>query len=245
MSASDQPLVETLASFADTLVSGFDVTELFHRLVDACVELADADEAGLLLVDKEGKLGIAATTHHSALHVELLQLQSREGPCLDAYSSGEPVRTGPLDSDEARAKWPEFAQEAMAAGFDSVVAVPMRFRKGVLGSLNLFRSSPGEATERDVMAAQTLADLATIAILQDRIVGDAREVIDQLQSALDTRVSIEQAKGIIAERTKLDVNTAFERIRDYARSTNIRLSDIAAQIISGELTPDLFTDRSP
>ncbi|MFZ0625485.1 MAG: GAF and ANTAR domain-containing protein [Acidimicrobiia bacterium] len=238
----DQPLFEKLASLAETFVSGFDVTDLFQRLVDSCLELADADEAGLLLVDIEGRLGIAATTGSSVLLVELLQLQAKEGPCLDAFRTGKPVRTGPLDGEPAQGAWPVFAKQATAAGFDSVVAVPMRLRSEVIGTLNLFRSSPGDATDRDVMAAQTLADLATIAILQDRVVDDAREIIDQLQSALDTRVLIEQAKGIISERTKLDVTAAFDRIRAHARSTNRRISDVAAEIVSGDLAPGLFEE---
>ena len=235
MAGTEQPLVKALASFADTLVSDFDISELFYRLVDSCTQLAEADDAGLLLMDKEGDLGIAAATSQSAHLVELLQLQSSEGPCLDAFRSGEPVRTGPLAGEEAKQRWPEFAPMASAAGFDAVVAVPMRLRDTVLGSLNLFRIGPGEASDRDVTSAQVLADLATIAIIQDRVATEARTVIDQLQSALDTRVSIEQAKGIIAARSDLDVVTAFERIRSYARARNARLSEVSARIISGEL----------
>lgn len=241
MSDAENPLVETLASFADTLVSDFDITELFYRLVDSCVTLADADEAALLLMDIDGELGIAAATSRLTHVVELLQLQSREGPCLDAFRSGEPVRTGPLHAEEAMLEWPEFSLVATSAGFHSVVAVPMRMRDTVLGSLNLFRQNPGTATELDVTTAQALADLTTIAILQDRVVDGAREVIDQLQTALDTRVSIEQAKGIVAERTKLDLDAAFERIRSYSRSSNLRLREVSAQIVSGELSPDLLS----
>jgi GAF domain-containing protein len=244
MAETERPLVKVLASFADTLVSEFDVSELFYRLVDSCTQLADADEAGLLLMDKEGKLGIAAATSESARLVELLQLQASEGPCLDAFRSGEPVQTGPLTSEQAEARWPKFAPMAASAGFDSVVAVPMRLRDTVLGSLNLFRLGPGEATDRDVTSVQILADLATIAIVQDRVVEDARTVIDQLQTALDTRVSIEQAKGIIAARSDLDVTTAFERIRSYARSSNSRLSEVSARIISGELSHESLTSQA-
>jgi GAF domain-containing protein len=246
MASSDQPFVDTLAAFADTLVSDFDISELFYRLVGACVDLAGADEAGLLLMDREGKLGIAATTSESTHLVELLQLQTQEGPCLDAFRSGEPVRTGYLASTEAAREWPEFARQATAAGFHSVVAVPMRLQEKILGSLNLFRFHPGEVSDREIKAAQTLADLASVAIIQDRVVDSAREVIDQLQNALDSRVSIEQAKGILAERAKLDLNDAFERIRAYARSNNLRLSEVSARICSGELdTAALFREDLP
>jgi GAF domain-containing protein len=245
MTDADQPLVNTLADLADTLVSDFDIAELFYRLVESCVSLVDADEAGLLLMDRHGELGIAAATSDSTHLVELLQVQAKDGPCFDAFRLGEAVRSGPLGGQEAERKWPEFAPLATSAGFDSVVAVPMRLRAKVIGSLNLFRIRPGEATDRDIMIAQALADLATIAIIQGRVVGGARETIDQLQNALDTRVSIEQAKGIVAERTKLDLASAFERIRAYARSSNLRLSDVSAQIISGELDTGLSSGGDP
>lgn len=240
MTPTDRPLVDTLAAFADTLVTDFDISELFYRLVDACVELAFADDAGLLLMGRDGELGIAAATSQSAHLVELLQLQAREGPCLDAFRSGEPVRTGPLDSAEAEERWPEFSGLATSAGFDSMVAVPMRLHDITLGSLNLFRTGPGEATDRDLSAAQVLADMGTIAIVHNWLVDDAREVIDQLHTALDSRVSIEQAKGIVAERTKLDVGAAFERIRSYARTNNLRLKDVSSRIASGEFDVSLL-----
>lgn len=241
MASTREPFLDTLVAFADTLVSDFDISDLFYRLVDACLDLAGADDAGILLVDREGALGIAAATSQSARLVELLQLQTDEGPCLDAFRSGEPVRTGPLGSPDAERRWPEFAPLARGAGFDTVVAVPLRIKETVLGSLNLFRKGPGEATEREVTVAQTLADLASIAIIQERVVDNAREVIDQLQTALDSRVSIEQAKGILAERAKVDLTTAFEKIRTYARANNLRLSDVSSQISTGALDIDLVS----
>ncbi len=238
MTDGEAPLVDTIAGLVDTMVTDFDATDLFYRLVDTCVDLVEADQAGLLLVNRDGGLGIAAATSESTRLVELLQVQAREGPCFDAFRSGEPVITGPLDSDEARETWPEFAPMAVSAGFDSVVAVPMRWRDATLGSLNLFRTEPGNVTERDVIAARALADLTTIAVVQAYAVDGAQQVIDQLQGALDTRVSIEQAKGIVAERAKLDMKEAFERIRHHARSSNGRLADVSARIISGELDVD-------
>jgi GAF domain-containing protein len=241
MTDRERPLVETLADLVDTIVTDFDVTDLFYRLVDTCVDLVEADEAGLLLMNRDGELGIAAATSESTHLVELLQVQAREGPCFDAFRSGEPVRTGPLDSLEAKETWPEFAPMAISAGFHSVVAVPMRWRDTTLGSLNLFRTDAGHATERDVITARALADLTTIAVVQAHAVDGAQQVIDQLQSALDTRVSIEQAKGIVAERAKLDMKEAFERIRRHARSSNSHLAEVSARIISGELGVDALT----
>lgn len=240
MEERNQELVDSLVDFTDTLVSDFDLSDLFYRLVDSCITLTDADEAGLLLMNREGELGIAAATSQSTRIVELLQLQTEEGPCLDAFRTGQPVQSGPLDGEEAKERWPTFAPQAVAAGFDSVHAIPIRLRDAVLGSLNLFKIGPGKVTDRDIAAARALADLATIAILQDRAMSEAREVIDQLQTALDTRVVIEQAKGMLAERTRLDVGAAFERMRSYARSNNLRLSEVSSRITSGELSADVF-----
>ena len=242
MADPESHVVDTLADLVDTLVTDFDITELFYRLVDTCVDLVLADEAGLLLMDRTGALGIGAATSASTHVVELLQLQVREGPCFDAFRSGEPVRTGPLDADDARETWPEFAPMAVSAGFHSVVAVPMRWRETTLGSLNLFRTHSGAASDQDVTAATALADLTTIAMVQAQAVDGAHEVIDQLQMALDTRVSIEQAKGIVAERSNLDVQLAFERIRSYARSSNASLSEVSRRIISGELDVAALTN---
>ena len=235
MQTRERLLVETLVSFAEMLVSDYDVSELFYRLVDSCVKLAEADDAGLLLMSRAGDLDVAAATSESTHIVELLQLQAQEGPCLDAFRTGEVVETGPLTADAARSRWPVFARRAVEAGFDSVLAMPLQVRDTVIGSLNLFRIGPRDAGENDVAAAKALADLATIAIIQDRAAVDAREVVDQLQAALDTRVSIEQAKGILAERAKIDVETGFSRMRDYARANNLRLREVADLIVSGDL----------
>ena len=236
-------LADTIADLVDTIVTDFDITEVFYRLVDTAVHVVEADQAGLLLMDKSGDLGIAAATSASTHLVELLQVQANEGPCLDAFRTGEPVRTGPLDSDDAIATWPEFAPMAVSAGFHSVVAVPMRWRDTTLGSLNLFRTGHGDADDRDIIAARALADLTTIAIVQAHAVDGAHEVIEQLQTALDTRVAIEQAKGIVAEHSKLDVEAAFERIRGHARSSNVRLSELAEKIISGDIDIETLANR--
>ncbi len=233
-----QRLVDTLIEFADTAVSDFDPSELAYRLVDAAVELAGADQAGLLLKNSAGDLQIGASTSGSTHLVELLQLQVEEGPCLDAFRSGEQVVSGPLDGEQASKRWPRFADLAVDTGFNRVYAVPMKRREQVIGSLNLFQLE--DSREPDMAAAKALADLSTIAILQDRAVNDSKRVIEQLKSALDSRVVIEQAKGMLSERTGVDVGIAFERLRSYVRSNNLRLRDVAERITSGELIEDLI-----
>lgn len=233
----EQRLLETLVSLADTVVADFDVVDLFYRLVDAATELLDVAAAGLLLADNEGDLHVMAVTNEEAAFVEMVQMQREEGPCYDAYRTGEVVWASLTEPDAAQ-RWPIFSSAALEAGFAGVLAMPMRLRAIVVGALNLFRSELGELDESDLMAAKALTDLATIAILQSRITQDSETVIAQLQRALDSRVAIEQAKGIISEKTQIRLDQAFARLRRHARDNNKRLEDIAEEIISGSFDPE-------
>jgi GAF domain-containing protein len=228
-------LVEALVGMADTLVSDFDVVDLFYRLVDSCPDLLDVDEAGLLLTDANGALWVVATSSESTQVVELLELQNEGGPGLDAFRSGEEVTSGPLTGAKAKETWPTFTMAAQAAGFKGVTAIPMRLRGQVLGALSLFATEEGELSSEDLTVARALANMATIAILQDRTSVDYRILVSQLQIALDSRVVIEQAKGIVAQDAGWSMDEAFGRIRWYARDTNQRLREVAARVVSGDL----------
>lgn len=226
-----------MVSLADTMVADFDVVDLFYRLVDAATNLLDVDAAGLLLADNQGQLQVMAVTNQEAAFVEMVQLQREEGPCFDAYHTGEVVWASLTEPDEQR-RWPTFSSAALEAGFAGVLAMPMRLRASVVGALNLFRSEPGELEESDLIAAKALTDLATIAILQSRITEDSETVIAQLQGALDSRVVIEQAKGIISEKAQISMDQAFARLRRHARDNNKRLRDVAEEIVSGSFDPE-------
>lgn len=230
-------LVRVLVRMADTLVSDFDVIDLFHELVVSCTDLLDVAQAGLLLSDGNGALRVVAASSEGTGVVELLELEDRGGPGAEAFRTGRPVRSGELAGSEARHKWPGFGEAALSAGFRAVTAVPMRLRDEVLGALDLFLTEAVDLTDEDLTVAQALADLATIAILQDRLVIDDRTIISQLQTALETRVVIEQAKGIVAHEADLTMDEAFGRIREHARNNNRRLREVAAAIVSRDLTP--------
>jgi GAF domain-containing protein len=226
-------LAQTLVELADTLVDDFDVVELLTLLTDRCVEMLDIGAAGLMLVATEGDLRVMASSSETMRVLELFELQAREGPCLECYAAGEPVVNQDLIS--ASDRWPRFASEAIAAGFRSVHALPLRLRGTVIGALNLFHNEPGEMGEADIIAAQALADVATIAILQQRVVHEAQVVNEQLHHALNSRIVIEQAKGMLAERQGLDIEEAFSMLRKYARNHNLRLVDVARDVIKGTL----------
>jgi GAF domain-containing protein len=228
---------------ADTLVADFDVVELLSLLADRCVEVLDVDAAGLMLVGPDGDLRVMASSSEAMRVLELYELQAQEGPCLDCYRSGRPVVNQDLATVNGR--WPRFAPEALAAGFRSVHALPMRLRGSVIGALNLFHAAPGEMAAADVDAAQALADVATIAILQHRATLEAQVVNQQLQHALNSRVVLEQAKGMVAERAGLDMEQAFTALRTYARNHNLRLIDVAEAVIGGALAPSALGRTAP
>jgi GAF domain-containing protein len=231
----------TLVELADTLVADFDVVELLTRLSDRCVDVLDVAAAGLMLVAPDGDLRVMASSSEAMRVLELFELQSKEGPCLDCYLSGKPVVNQDLARSDSR--WPRFANEAIAAGFRSVHALPMRLRGTVIGALNLFHVEPGEMQEADVEAAQALADVATIAILQHRATLEAQVINQQLAHALNSRIVIEQAKGMVAERETLNMEEAFSALRGYARNHNLRLAEVAEAIIAGSLAASALGSR--
>lgn len=226
-------LVRTLVELADTLVEDFDVVEALTRLADRCVELFDISAAGVMLVSPEGDLRVVASSSEAMRVVELFELQAQEGPCPQCFHAGQPVVDTDLASGEH--SWPAFAPVALQAGFRSVHAVPMRLRGEPVGALNLFGAEAGGPDEADAVVARALADVATIAVVQHRAARHAQVVTEQLNHALNSRVVIEQAKGVLAERTGLDMDRAFSRLRGHARSHNLRLCDVAQSLIDGRL----------
>ena len=231
-------LARTLVDLTDTLVADFDVVELLTLLADRCVDLLDVAAAGLMLVAPEGDLRVMASSSEAMRILELLELQSQEGPCMDCYRSGLAMVNQDLAGSSDR--WPTFAPAAHRAGFRSVHALPMRLRGAVIGALNLFHTETGHMSPADIDAAQALADVATIAILQHRAAFEAQVVNDQLSLALNSRIVIEQAKGMLAERKGLNMEQAFSALRLYARNNNLRLVDVANGIISGLLEAEAF-----
>ena len=227
-------LVKTLVELADTLVADFDVVDLLTLLADRCVDVLDVGAAGLMLAGASGDLRVMASSSQAMRMLELFELQSEEGPCLDCYHTGRPVANHDLATENGR--WPRFSVAALAAGFHSVHALPMRLRGSVIGALNLFNVEVGSMRPADLEAAQAFADVATIAILQHRATLEAQVISDQLNHALNSRVTIEQAKGIVAERETVPMPEAFTLLRNHARKHHLRLVDVAAGVIAGTIT---------
>ncbi len=228
-----QVLSTVFVELADTLHETFDVAEFLRVLVDRCVTMLPVTAAGLLLANHRGELQVAAASSAPALLLESFQVRSGHGPCLDSHRLRAPVSAPDLPGADGD-RWPEFAGEASRSGFAAVHAFPMRLRAERLGALNLFGHRRGVLVGDTAATAQAFADIATIGLLQERAIRHGQVVAGQLQTALQSRIMIEQAKGLIAGRYGLDIDAAFTLLRNAARRRSQRLSDLAGAVVRGQ-----------
>jgi transcriptional regulator with GAF, ATPase, and Fis domain len=228
-----QRLARVFVELADTLVEEFDVVDFLQMITERCVEVLAADAAGLMLADQRGNLRLVASTLERAQLLELLELQIEEGPCVECFATGRPIVN--VDLPEARDRWPRFAAAAVDAGFRSTHALPMRLRNQVIGALNLFTDEQSGLSNEDVAIGQAMADVATIGLLHERTLREQTALSEQLQTALQSRILIEQAKGVLAARAAISVTEAFTQMRNHARRNHVTLTAVAAAIIEGTL----------
>ncbi len=239
LQSREHAIASTFVMLAEALVDDYDVVDLLDRLVHGCVGLLGTSAAGLLLKDPQDHLAVVASSSEESRLLEICQLQSDEGPCLDCVRTGAPVISGNLADHLDR--WPTFAAAALDAGFTSVLALPMRSREVTIGGLNLFNDGPLAMSPDDQRLAQALADVATIGVLQQRSAHRTFLLAEQLQHALNSRVLVEQAKGVLAERHAVSVDLAFDALRRYSRNNNLKLADVSQAVVRGEIEPSAFT----
>ena len=230
----ESKLSAAFVKLADTLVTEFDVVDLLHWLVEQCTDILDTQAGGLMLADPTGQLQLVASTSEEAELVEIFQLAAGEGPCLDCFRSGTPVTVDNIEADGG--PWPTFSAEALKFGFRSIHATPLRLRGQVIGTMNLFSDHIGALVSEDIAVAQALADVATIGILQERHIRSANVAGEQLQRALDSRILIEQAKGVLAATMNITMNDAFANMRTYARDRNLPLRQVADDVIARRIS---------
>ena len=235
-------VVQSLFEIADTLVDDYDVVDMLTGVADRCVDLLGVSAAGVMLASPAGGLGLVASSSEEMRMLELFELQTQEGPCLDAFRTGEPV--GEQDLQAGAGSWPSFSEAALQVGFRSALALPIRLREITLGALNLLRTTSEPMMEADLIIARAFADLAALSISQHRASTEAQILNEQLSAALASRVIIEQAKGVISERADVDLNEAFSRLRGYARSANLRLTAVAQSAVDGTLDPAAWAPRT-
>lgn len=229
-------VTDTFVMLADSLVADFDVVDVLDHLVTTCVELLPVETVGMLLDDQAGGLAVVAASDHDSQSLEIFQVQHVQGPCRDCVRTGSPVVCE--DLADARGRWPDFVPVALGRGVRSVVAVPLRLRGETVGALGLFRAGTGPLRHEDLHLAQAFADVATIGILQHRSAHRSLMIAEQLRFALDSRVVIEQAKGILVERRHLTMTAAFGQLRRHARNHNLKLTAVAMAVVRGELEVD-------
>jgi transcriptional regulator with GAF, ATPase, and Fis domain len=225
---------------ADTLVASFDALDFLHTLTEHTVDLLDADAAGVILGDERAQLRVVASTSHRAEMLELFELQSSAGPCLDCFNTGRPVTN--VDLATAQSRWPLFSSAAIHAGFRSTHALPLRLRDRVIGAMNVFCVDRAVLSADDIDLGQALADVATIGLLHERAVRESELLAEQLQTALNTRVLIEQAKGVLSARAHVDVDDAFQIMRRASRRTQRPLRELAAGVLDGSVTAEHLAD---
>jgi hypothetical protein len=218
---------------SDTSISGYDVVDAMDFLVQSSTSHTRAVAAGVLLLDSRDLPHVIASSSERTEDLEEAQLGSGAGPCLDSIRAGEPLEVPSISAQAAQ--WPAFAAAAAADGYLASYAVPMRLRGSTIGGLNLFFVERGEICAKDILVASTLAQLATIGVLHYRQLVSQLERADQLQGALDSRVVIEQAKGVIAQQRAIQVGEAFVLLRSHARDNGLRLRDTAEQIVGRTL----------
>lgn len=233
MTTREERIAETFVGLADTLVAQFDVLDFLHILADRIVEFLDVDAVGIMLADERGRPHPVVSSNEQARLIELYTAQKGQGPCLDCFKTGQPVSRDDLPA--MRAAWPAFTARLEQLGFQSAQAIPMCLRDQTIGALNLFRTEPGLLSPAQARLGRAFADVATIGLIQERAMTASDLLGTQLQTALDSRILLERATGMLAERTGQPMDAAFRLMRTHARGRGERLHDVAARIIDGTL----------
>lgn len=235
MTSTGPTLMSAIMELTDTIVADFDVEHFAGRIAAHSADLPGVAAAGVMLADPRGALGVSAASTPEARALSEYQLHRNEGPGIDAYRTGRYVRRPDLGGPDPR--WPRFSASARAAGFAAVHALPLRLRAESVGAVNLFGPDTGDLPAQSVSAARAIADAAGIGLVHRRLYDHHEQVTDQLRHALDSRVVIEQAKGLLAERRNVPVTAAFDLLRAHARDHNTKIGDVAARVVDGTLDP--------
>lgn len=231
MTTSNQRILDVFGTLTQEIVADLDVIDFLSGLTQHCVEILGAAATGFLVVDHRGTLNVmAASTDHAEI-LDVLYLQAEEGPLLDSVTTGDAVLCE--DLTDAAERWPRFVSAATNAGFDATFATPMRLRNDILGGLSVLHTRSVALSPDLVVLAQTLTDIATIALVNERTTRRDELVVEQIQAALNDRILVEQAKGVLAEHLNTTVDKAFRALRHGAQRNGQRLADFARAVVDG------------
>ena len=205
-----------------------------QQIADAAKQLFGADGAGLMLVDADGQLRWASASDQTAQTLEGGQERLAQGPCAVAFSQRLPAAIRNLHTES---DWQEFTQVLLAEGICAALSVPVELDGGVIGTLDIYAREPRDWDPGEVAALQTYAGLVA-SLLSAAVTAQVKgRLADQLEAALEHRWLIEQAKGVVMGRERLDAQAAFERLRGVARSSTRRLADVAREVTDGQPLP--------
>jgi GAF domain-containing protein len=227
---ADHELVfSALAEFTHTLTQRYAIADVLSQLTDQVPAVLGIFGGGVSVGDDDGVLRFVTASTGALIKVESTQEEFQEGPCADAFRSGAVVRVPDLAADR---RWPRYRPVALAAGLHSVAAIPLRAAEVRVGSLNLYHVEPREWPEDDIRCASLFADMASSYLANASDLQRSERMREQLAQALESRIIIEQAKGIIAGEQKLTVDVAYQRLRRYTREHNARLHDVAHAVVN-------------
>lgn len=225
-------LHEALSEFVRVLTGRYDIGRVLYELTDQCVAVLDCDGAGVAIRRDGSGLEFVTATDEAVTRIEERQIEGGQGPCHDAFATGEQTVSGNLQEES---RWPAYRPLALEVGARAVAGIPLAAQGQTIGALNLYWTQPHECSDEELQAGQLLAEMAAAYITNLALLDEADRLNKQLQHALDARVVVEQAKGIVAARHGIAPQAAFERLRDYARPRQLRVHDVAEQIVAGEL----------
>jgi transcriptional regulator with GAF, ATPase, and Fis domain len=224
---------EAFAAASAAMVRGDNAASTVHVLAADCISLLRAHTAGILIRTADDDLELLAATSHQATELELHQANNGSGPCFDAIKTGYAVAAA---DDEIQTRWPRFAVAMQKTGLCAVHAVPLRWHTRVLGGLNLFWTEPVWLNDEQAATAQAFGDICSLALMQAPAVPEAGQLDERLRAALESRVVIERAKGVLSQDEGLDMASAFQRLVQLSEAAQVPLTDTATMIVNQTFT---------
>jgi GAF domain-containing protein len=221
--------IQTLSRFAVVLPSRYDLEAALSELTESVTEVLGLSGSGVTMADK-GQLRFVTAVSHASGELERNQEEQQAGPCRDAFDSGEVVRVTDVRLESTR--WPEFSATATRLKVAGVAGIPMRLADVIVGALNLYAEEPREWSDDDIAVAGVLAAVATSYVVNASKLRQQEQLTEQLQHALESRVVIEQAKGITSQKNAITIDQAYQLIRGHARSNNTSLRTVAEAIVA-------------
>jgi GAF domain-containing protein len=225
---------QALHELGDLRYAAGNLDEALRRIVEATHKLFAVDGAGLMLIDPDQLLRNVADSDGRVDHLEELQIEHGEGPCIDAFDDKELVHAADLAAED---RWPDFSPAAVERGLRAVLASPIPYNQMAIGVVTVFSTKVHPWSPEGELALIAFTDLAALTIANTMQSEQRGELAEQLQRALDARVVIEQAKGALVAREGLSEREAFERMRRQARSQRRRVVEVAAEVMAAIRQP--------